>query len=423
LYEGSGNVVKVGTQIVNVTTETASGELQVWEAKVFIDASYEGDLARFAQVTYTYGRESKSQYNESHGGVQTQWTSWGNFLQGSPVSATYNNGTLLPYVSSNSLAVQGSADDKIQGYSYRLCITKNKKNQAPFPKPPGYNPDDFILLQRYVDTLVKSGKYPQGPPLSFLVDILSYRNYPPGDKFDLCDSQSAFTSDAIDLNAGWVLGSRAQRKIIEEKHYYYLAGLLTYLSTSSDIPVDTRKSVLEWGLCKDQWPENGNWPPQLYVREGLRIVGDYVLTQNELVGGKCVNDSIGVGSWGIDIHVVQRLAVPGTEGKYVDNEGQMMTGVPYGKGGVYDISYNTLLPNRNEVTNLLVPVCSSSSHVAFCSIRVEPTYMQLGQASGVAAVLAIQNGLPVNVHELQSILTKEGINVHWPLNNCQKLVS
>jgi len=422
LYEGIGNVVKQGNQIVSIATGTDPKTIQEWQAKVFVDATYEGDLARFAKVSYTFGRESKSQYNEAYGGVQAKRTSWGNFLDSNPAVAAYDNGTYLPYISKNPLGLEGSADNKLQAYSYRLCITRNKENQSPFPKPPGYNPSDFILLQRYIDSLVQSRKYPNGPPFSFLVDVLPYRSYPHGDKYDLCDSQSAFTSDACDLNEGYVLGTRSQRKLIEGKHYYYVAGLLTYLSTNLSVPEYTRNSTLEYGLCKDQWVNNGNWPTQIYVREGLRIVGDKVITQNDLVSGQCTNDSIGVGSWGIDIHVVQRLAVLGSDGKthIADNEGQMMTKTD-GKGDVYELSYSLLLPKRTEAVNLLVPVCSSSSHVAFGSIRVEPTYIQLGQAAGVAASLAIQNNLSVqdvSIAEMQSILIKQGINIHWPTNNC-----
>jgi len=421
LYEGPDNVVKVGTIITKIATGLDAASLTIWNGKVFIDASYEGDLARAAKASYTFGRESASQYNETYGGVRSKWTDWGNFDSKEPVSATYDNDTLIPYVNAGPLAPQGSADDKMMGYSYRVCITARSTNKAPFPKPPGYNPDDFVLLQRYLDYLV-AFKYPKGPPLNFPVGLLDYRSYPPGDKYDMCDSQSAVTSDVINLNAGYVTGTRAQRKLIEDKHYYYIAGFLTYLATDPRVPAFTRNDTLRYGLCKDQWPENNHWPTQMYVREGLRIIGDRVTTQNDLIGGRCINDSIGVGSWEYDIHVVQRVAVASANNKLaVDNEGQIMTGTA--GGAVYELSYSLLLPKRTEVTNLLVPVCHSASHVAYSALRVEPTFMQLGQASGVAATIAIKDKLALHdvpIKTMQPILLQQGINLHWPPTHCNK---
>jgi len=404
---------KSGTTIISITTGV-SKIVQVWAASVFIDASYEGDLTRFSKASYTYGRESSQQYGEVLAGVQTPYTPDGNFLKTYPVNATYDNGTLIPFVLPGPLKPKGSADDKSQAYSYRLCITTNTANQAPFPKPDNYNPDDFVMLQRYIDSLVKSGKFPEGPSLGYLVDILDYRNYPLHNKWDLCDSATAaFTSDVVNLNDGYVTANYAERKKIAQKHYYYEAGMLYYLLNDPRVPEATRASVKKYGLCKDQWPENQHWPPQIYIRQALRLVGSKVYTEKDVVNAKCINDSIAVGSWVIDIHVVQRVAVLDTDGKtlVVDNEGQMVRSI----GKPYQISYSILVPKPTEVTNLIVPVCNSASHVAYGSIRVEPTYVQLGQASGVAAAIAVRDKVPVqnvSITELQATLLAQGVHIN-----------
>mmetsp|Transcript_9095 Transcript_9095/g.10108 ORF Transcript_9095/g.10108 Transcript_9095/m.10108 type:complete len:556 (+) Transcript_9095:47-1714(+) len=412
-----------GTRITSILTGDAVSTATKWQAKVFIDASYEGDVMRMAGVSYTFGREASSTYNESYGGVM-KYTETGNFLKSNPVSAL-KDGKLVPFVNPGPLQPVGSADDKMMGYSYRLCITNNKENMMPFPKPKNYNPDDFIMLQRYLDSLVSSRKYPDGPPFNYLVDVLAYRSYPHRNKWDLCDSaRSAFTSDVINLNAGYANGTREEREQIAHKHHDYLAGYLTYLSTNESVPSYTKASTNSYGLCKDEWPYNSNWPKQFYVREAARLVGERVTSQNDLVGGKCTTDSIGVGSWGLDIHVVQRVAVPGpTSGSMIaDNEGQLARTIVEGKGRVYELSYSLLLPKKTEATNLLVPVCHSASHVAYSSTRVEPTFIQLGQASGVAATLAIKESVAVHdidLPALQKILESQDMLLHYPKGSCQ----
>jgi len=195
------------------------------------------------------------------------------------------------------------------------------------------------------------------------------------------------------------------------------------LSTDDRVPNGTKSSALSYGLCADEWPETGHWPPQMYVREGVRIIGDKVFTQNNLVGGICLNDSIGTTSWNIDIHVVQRRAISnpnGTGDIIARNEGEMRINVP-GNSTVIELPYWLILPKRSEVTNLLSPVLNSISHVAYGAVRVEPTFMQLGQAAGIAASLAIDNKLTVQdvpIKQLQSGLIASGINIHWPPDHC-----
>jgi len=330
----------------------------------------------------------------------------------------------VKFVEPGPFAAVGTADFGMMGYSYRLCVTTNSKNKAPFPKPNNYNAEDFQLLQRYMDALVSSGKYPNGPPFTYLFGVYNYRSYPPANKWDLCDSDnSAVTSDAVWLNQGYVNSSYANRESIADLHHYYVAGLLTYLSTDSRVPNGTRNSTLSYGLCADEWPENGHWPPQMYIREGVRIIGDKVFSQNNLVGGICLNDSIGTTSWNIDIHVVQRHAISnpnGTGDIIARNEGEMRINVP-GNSTVIELPYWMILPKRAEVTNLLSPVLNSISHVAYGAVRVEPTFMQLGQAAGIAASLAIDGKIAVQdvpIKSLQTALIASGVNIHWPPDHC-----
>jgi hypothetical protein len=405
LYD-STSVVVMGTDITLIRSNN-SGNIQEWQARVYIDSSYDGDLTRFSKCDFTYGREPVATYSESYAGIQPH-TNTGNFLVAYPIKALFPNGTLLPYIKSDSGHPIGTGDENLQAYSYRLCITTNKTNQAPFPKPPNYDPNDFILLQLYINSLISSGKYPQGPSFDYLVDVLPYRGYPPNDKWDLCDSaNSAFTSDAVNLNSGYVTATDEQRKEIQAKHYYFEAGLLYYLYNDPSVPVSTQNSIKRYGLCKDQWLDNNHWPPQIYIREGLRLIGDNVTTQHQVINAHCVNDSIAIGSWSIDIHVVERIAYLMNTQLVADNEGQIVvsTQKPYG------ISYSIMLPKRKNLSNLLVPVCNSASHVAYGAIRVEPTFVQIGQAAGIAATLVVQQNVAVQdiqVSHVQNILKIQG---------------
>lgn len=414
-----GSVKMKGTRIMQATT---ADDQRTWTASVWIDGSYEGDLIRFSGASYTWGRESRDQYNESYAGVRPH-TTFANFLPNYPVNATVDNGTLAPYVSPDKLGPIGSGDLNMMGYSYRLCLTHNKNKQAPFFKPVNYDPNKFIILQRYIESLIASGKYPNGPPFEKLVDVFNYRSYPPGDKFDMCDSfDSAFTSDAINLNQNYVNGTTQDRLYIAQIVSDYVLGMLWYLLTSPKVPEATRTSLQRYGLCNDQWPETNHIPPQLYVREGLRLINENVFTQNHAVSGLCRNDTVALGSWAFDIHVVTRTV----NGSYVNNEGAMSTPISRVNGSTsgpaFEIPYSVLLPKRNEVTNLLVPVCVAASHVAYAAIRVEPHFMLLGGAAGYAAAYSILSGnidvQAVNVSHLQQRLKQDGVLLHYPVGHC-----
>lgn len=409
-----------GTRIVEIMT---ADDRRTWQASVWIDASYEADLVRFSNTSYTWGREARSQFNESLGGVQP-YTTFANFLPEYPVNATLPNGTIAPYVSPDKLLPVGSGDLNMMGYSYRLCLTPTKSKQAPYVPPVNYDPKKFIILQRYIDSLVATGHYPQGPPFGRLVDILIYIGYPAGDKFDMCDSfGSAFTSDAVNINQNYVNGTTEDRRKIAQDVQDYVLGMLWYIQTSPDVPQGTKNSMNEYGLCNDQWPENRHVPPQLYVREGLRLVNEHVFTQNHVVSGLCRNDTIALGCWVHDIHVVTRTV---NNNSHVNNEGAMFQAIAKVNGSksgpAFEIPISVILPKQNEVTNLLVPVCHAATHVAYSTTRVEPTFMLIGGAAGYTAAESITSGYidvqAVNVSRVQSWLLKDGVPLHYPVGHC-----
>ena len=424
LFTGTGPLVgnslqMQGTRIVQITTAT---DQRTWQASVWVDGSYEGDLVRFSNASYTWGRESRDQYNESLAGVRN-YTTFANFLPDYPVNATFANGTLAPYISPDPLGPVGSADYNMMGYSYRLCLTRTKSKQAPFVPPKNYDPNNFLVLQGYIDSLMATGHYPSGPPFGRLVDIFIYRNYPDRDKYDMCDSfDSAFTSDAVNINRNYVNGSDADRRQVAQDVEDYVLGMLWYILTSPNVPSGTRDSLNEFGLCNDQWPENRHIPPQLYVREGLRMVNENMMTQNDVVSGLCRNDTVALGSWGHDIHVVTRTA----NGSFVNNEGAMFTPIKRLNGSqsgpVFEIPYSVLLPKRNEVTNLLVPVCHAVTHIVYAATRVEPHFMLLGGAAGYAAAYSILDGnidvQAIDLGRLQQRLTADGVLLHYPPGHC-----
>jgi hypothetical protein len=429
LSESAGAVRKENGRIVAITTTNSHGSSTTWTGKVFIDASYDGDIVLAGDIAYTYGRESRSKYNESLAGIQP-FNHFQNFLN--PVDPFYSNGSVIPYISPGVLPPVGSGDDVNMPYSYRPCLTQEKSNQVPFFAPEGYNRDDFLLLQRYIESFNKTG----GPAINDLVGIYEYKDFPAESgrpmKYDLCEGghgpkgqTSPFTTDQPEINNGYVPASRAGRVVIAARVRYYVQGFMHYVSTDAAVPAATRASAAAYGYCKDTLPYFGPscFPPQLYVREGVRIVGDYVSHYNNVIRGRCEPDAISTSSWTIDIHPMRRVAVPASEiGPFPSsqftayNEGQVGFEHFTGNGSVWEIKYAIMLPRRADATNLLVPVCVSVSHVVFGSIRVEPTFLQIGQAAGAAAWLAARDGVAVHdvsIAELQQMQHDNGVDPHY----------
>jgi hypothetical protein len=372
-------VGKTNEAIRQLTTQTAD----TFTGRVFIDASYEGDLMAKAGVKYHVGREAKSTYNESLAGVQGrspahQWPL--------PVPA-FADGKLSPFIQKDKYDEPGTGDRKVQAYNYRLCLTQVADNRLPWPKPKSYDPAKYDLLARYLKLR---------PTVTF--GQLCHPVKVPNGKTDT-NNNGPFSTDHIGANWDYPEGTPADRAVIIQDHIDYQQGLFYFLANDPQVPEKLRTEANTWGLAKDEFPDTAGWPHQLYVREARRMIGEYVMVQADVLTDLTKSDSIGLGSYNADSHHVQRLV--DAEGNAV-NEGDFQVPVR-----PYAIPYRSLVPKAAECTNLLVPVCMSASHVAYGSVRMEPVYMVLGQASGVAAALTILEGTSVQaipVGKLQAAL-------------------
>lgn len=379
-------VVTKGKRIISFTTLTG----KKFSGKMFIDASYEGDLMAEAGVEYTVGREDSSLYNESWNGVQAEVFHHGHYFMShiDPyLVAGDSSSGLLPFISSEPVGANCSGDHKIQAYCFRLCMSNHPENRIPFEKPEGYDPAQYELLAR----VFASGWNEW------------FRKFDriPNRKTDT-NNHGPFSSDFIGMNYDYPEATYERRREIIKEHEDYQKGLLYFVSNDQRVPEEVRTTMQEWGLAKDEFTDNGNWPHQLYIREARRMTGLYVTTENEVLGKVTVPDPVGMGSYTMDSHNVQRYV---TREGWVQNEGDV--GVHPDKP--YQISYGSIVPKKDDCTNLFVPVCVSSSHIAFGSIRMEPVFMVLGQSAATAAVLAIDlqvDAQDVPYEKLESLLNK-----------------
>ena len=372
-----GGVHKKGASITELVMENGVR----FRGKLFVEASYEGDVMALAGVRYTVGRESTSAYGESLAGVRPKDR---NHQFDVRVPARNEAGRLLPEISPLPRGEIGTGDARVQAYNFRLILTREKANQVPFERPAGYTARRYELLRRFIDVVQRE----RGTPPK-LGDLLLIRADLPHAKADF-NNRGPFSTDYIGASYRYPDGSYAERARIWREHVLYTKGLLYFLATDSRLPGSIRDAMNEWGLAKDEFTDNGNWPYQLYVREGRRMIGDFVMTQKDLQTELTKPDAIAMGSYNSDSHNVQRFVQP--DGS-VQNEGNMEVRVE-----PYQIPYRIMLPRRAEAANLLVPVPFSASHVVYSSMRMEPQYMMIGQAAGVAAALALRHG--VGVHDV-----------------------
>ena len=383
-------------------------------ASYFIDASYDGDImVRAGGIDFAAGREARSDFNESLAGVSLLDEPNESFdKQNLTVDAVRSDGKgLIPGISAEPLPPVGSGDDRLMAFSYFACVTSNTSNSVPYPKPPGYDPDDFVLLQRTIDAAVVSGKYPQGPDLSFFSESAVYKipkEVSADPKLLLCCGVSPVNCDQPDLNRGYARATYEQRMAMQQAHRYYLQGSLYYMANDPRVPSYTRYAIGRWGLCKDEYADHGYWPPQIYVRISNRLRGEVLLTQNNLANPRSKNDSVSVGCWEFDQHTMSRRAVPDPRNAsrlVALNEGYMRHALtePFLScshpnatcndhmqgSNWYDVPFGVMLPKRGQASNLLVPVAISSTSIAYSSTRIENMYMDLGTAAGVAVALAL----------------------------------
>jgi hypothetical protein len=365
LDRSAGGVTKRGARIVEIRSEDGGR----YPGKMFIDATYEGDLMAAAGVTFAVGREANATYGETLNGVQTRNSVKHQFTKDIDpyVVPGQRASGLLPHISSERPGPDGSADRKVQAYMYRLCLTDVAANQAPLPRPDGYDPREFALLGRYLATGVD--------------DVFRKFDRIPNGKTDV-NNWGAFSFDAIGMNYGYPTASYAQRDAILAAHRRYQQGVLWYLAHDAAVPPRIRTEMQRWGLCRDEFTRNANWPREIYVREGRRMVSDFVMAEPHLTRTKPTPEPIGMGSYNMDSHNVQRIV---DARGFVRNEGN----IEVSPGDAYPISYRAIVPKRTQATNLLVPVALSASHIAYGSIRMEPVFMILGESAATAASLAI----------------------------------
>ncbi|PQO33894.1 FAD-dependent oxidoreductase [Blastopirellula marina] len=363
------SVRKEGATIVEI--ETADGN---FAARTFVDATYEGDLMAAAGVAWTIGREGKADFGESLAGKR--------YPKGKmKISGFDDQGNLLPLVTTSDPGGENAGDDRVMVYSFRLCLTSDPANRVPFPKPDHYDPARFEAVRRYA----KSGG------TRFGIDL-----YPlPGNKFDGNNSIGGqFSLGLVGACNGWSEADAKRRAEIFEAHRQYTLEFYQFLTTDPAVPEAMRKKYAALGLCRDEFADTEHWPPQLYVREGRRMQGMHVVSQDDILENPAKDDPIAVSSFPIDSHDCQRVAFD--DGTVADEGTIFPVRMPGRRHGyAYHIPYGAILPHGKECDNLLVPVALSCTHVGISSIRVEPTWMILGQSAGIAAALAAKDGIAV----------------------------
>jgi hypothetical protein len=367
-------VDKTGTRIAAITT--LSG--RIFRGDMFIDATYEGDLMAAAGVDYHVGREANDVYGETWNGNQVGILHHRHHfgVLKKPVSPYVAPGEpdsgILPGIDPAPPGLCGEGDKRVQAYCFRMCLTNDPANRIPFPKPEGYDPAKYELLARIYEAGWRE-TFAKFDPI-------------PNRKTDT-NNHGPFSFDNIGMNWDYPEASYDRRREIIREHEAYQKGLLYFIANDSRVPQEVREEMQTWGLPKDEFTDNGNWSHQLYIREARRMVGQFVMTENELLKKKPTPDSVGMGSYTIDSHNVRRYIT--AEG-HVQNEGDIGVHIK-----PYEIAYGSLVPKSGQADNLLVPVAASASHIAYGSIRMEPVFMILGQSAATAAVLAIEDKLPV----------------------------
>lgn len=368
-------VEKEGSRILSITTLDG----QKFVGKVFIDATYEGDLMAAAGVSYHVGREANSVYDETINGVQRDRRDHPHHfditgLKISPYKIPGDPSSgLLPRIGAEPLKENGTGDHRIQAYCFRACLTNDPDNRIPFPKPDNYDPEQYEILLRVLQA---------GWP-----EFFRKFDKAPNKKTDQ-NNHGPFSTDNIGKNYDYPEASYERRREIIKEHEDYQKGLMYFVANDPRVPKEVQNELRQWGLPKDEFVDNGHWSHQLYIREARRMIGEHVVTEHDVNGQAEITNSIGMGVYTMDSHNTQRYITP--EG-FLENEGNVGAHIRR----AYPIAFGAILPKAKECSNLLVPGAISSSHIAFGSLRMEPTFMILGQSSGTAASIAIEQDISV----------------------------
>ncbi len=370
------SVTKEGQRITEITMENGN----VFRAKMFIDASYEGDLLAMAGVSFTMGRESTNTYNESLNGIRPNTPAHQFAVAVDPyVAPGDTNSGLLPFIQPGDGGTPGDGDQRVQAYNFRLCLTQTETNKLPIEPPPGYDPARYELLGRYLQARVAAGH-------SLTLGSFLKIDTMPNGKTDI-NNNGAFSTDYIGMNYTYPTNSYAERARMWQEHEQYIRGFLTFLASDPRVPEGVRTNLQSWGLCRDEFTDTGGWPHQLYVREARRMVSDYVMIQANCDGARVAADPVGLASYNMDSHNCQRVVKFGS----VTNEGD----VQRAPAGPFPISYRSIVPRVGECENLFATFCLSGSHIAFSSCRMEPVFMITSQSAATAAVLAMDDHVAV----------------------------
>jgi len=414
-------VKKSGARITELATQPGN----TYRAKMFIDATYEGDLLAKAGVSYHIGRESNATYGETLNGIRAQ-TPHHQFTV--PVDPFMKPGDpssgLLPFIQPGDGGKPGDGDARVQTYNYRLCFTTDERNRLPAAKP-------AAMPQAKFDALVKAanGKLPVTPPADYdaakfellgryCVALVAANKQPrlaqfwnpiwmPNHKTDI-NNNGGFSTDFIGANWDFPGAGYERRDAIRREHEDYIRGFITFMATDPRVPEDMRREMQTWGPAKDEFTDTAGWPRELYVREGRRLIGEIVMTEKHCRAQEIVNDPVSLAAYNMDSHNCQRIVKNGR----VENEGD----VQVAPMKPYPVSYRAIIPRQAQCENLLVPVCLSSSHIAYGSIRMEPVFMILGQSAATAAAIAMDDNVPVqkvNYDKLRARLLADKQVLEW----------
>lgn len=369
-----GGVKKADGRISAIKLEDGS----TITGRMFIDASYEGDLMAKAGVSFMVGRESNELYGETGNGITgaSKKNQLPKGIDPYQVEGDPDSG-LLPGVNPAMGGEVGEGDKKFQAYCYRMVLTDVEDNRVSVAKPEGYHEKNYELLFRAIEAGQKGGFFKTSPM--------------PNRKTD-SNNTGGISTDLIGENYGdgwdWSTLSHTEREALAARHKDWQLGLVWTVQNHERVPGKIRKSYAMWGLPKDEFVDNGHWPYNLYVREARRMKSNFVMSEDHCKNKILVEDPVGQGAYTLDSHNTQRFVRNGM----VMNEGDIQT---YLRGKPYGISYRSIVPKSEECKNLFVPWALSSTHIAFGSIRMEPVFMILGQSAGTAACMAIDDGTSV----------------------------
>ena len=394
-------------------TELAMENGDIFRAKVFIDTTYEGDLMAKAGVSYTLMREGRQQYGEKYAGIIYEKKylprtdhlmpgpngrvpggqgAWDRDLPLDPyvVKGDPKSG-LLPLINQGEPGHPGDPAPGVQAYCFRLCLTSDPANSLPITPPADYDPRRYEIVARFIEACRANGD-------DMDLRWFSKHDEVPNQKWDF--NTATFGGNLPGASHAWPEATYAQREKIAREHEEYHRGLLHFLATDPRVPEKVRRDMRRFGLPKDEFTDNGGWPHQIYVREARRMVGDFVMTENHTFGRRSAPKSIGLGSYGTDVHEIRRIVKDGV----VAREGKIAAG----RDGAppYAVGYDAIVPKRAECANLLVPFAMSCSHVAFASIRMEPVFMVTSQSAATAACQAIDDGKPVQEVDYERLKTR-----------------